>query len=115
MTAPATPRPLTLGEIATVEKLVGVPASEWGDAPSQGKLLAALAFVYTRREDPEYTWNQALDLTQEDALAVLTRWGHDLGDTEAAEDGEAPDPTEPASTPRRATRSRSGSKTSARS
>ena len=111
-----TPRPLVLGEISKVEELAGVPADQWENAPSKGKLTAALAFVCKRREDPKFTWNDALGLTEEEAGEILK--AHGLGDDEAEpqedelEDGDDVErPTKPARKP--ANRSRAASKTSA--
>ena len=107
MTTPTKPRPLVLGEVAKIEELAGIPAPEWDDSP-QGKLLAATVFVYKRRQDKTFTWNDALGLELEEAQAYLETQGF------AEEDEDAPErPTKPAKKP--AARSRRASKTSARS
>lgn len=74
---------LTLGEVAKIEELSDMPISALGDEDRpKGKALAALFFVAKRREDPKFTWNQALDVPSDEATAFLG-----LGDEE-----EAPDP-----------------------
>ena len=63
---------LTLGEIAKVEDLSGLPiaAFENEDKP-KGLALAALAFVWRRRSVPAFTWNDALDLPLDEAQKIL--------------------------------------------
>lgn len=63
---------LTLGEVAKVEELSGMPISAIGDDDRpKGLALAALAFVAKRREDPKYSWNQAQGLTLDEAQDIL--------------------------------------------
>lgn len=63
---------LTLGEVAKVEDLAGMSISAISDAEKpKGRALAALAFVFQRRADPTFTWNQAQDLTLEQANTIL--------------------------------------------
>lgn len=63
---------LTLGEVAKVEELSGMPISAIGDDERpKGNALAALAFVAKRREDPKFTWNQAQGLTLDEAQDIL--------------------------------------------
>ena len=116
------PRPLVLGEVAKIEELSGTSANDWDDHAPQGKLLAALVFVYKRREDKKFTWNDALGLGLQEAGEYLKTQGFGVDDVEADEDGEDDDddedtgdvrPTKPARKP--ANRSRAASKTSARS
>lgn len=77
---------LTLGEIAKVEDLSGLPiaAFENEDKP-KGLALAALAFVWHRRSVPAFTWNDALNLPLEDAQKILgiTDEDDDTAPTEA--------------------------------
>lgn len=63
---------LTLGEVAKVEDLSGLPISAFGneDKP-KGLALAALAFVWKRRSEPTFTWNDAQGLTLDDANTIL--------------------------------------------
>ena len=90
---------LTLGEIERIESLSGQSISVLGeDDTPKGKMMAALAFVMKRRQDmaegrpPTFTWNEALDLTMDEANAIL---GIETDDEE-----EAPEP-EPAPEPNR--------------
>lgn len=63
---------LTLGEVAKVEELSGQPISAVGDEDSpKGLALAALSFVFKRREDPKFTWNAAQSLTLVEAQEIL--------------------------------------------
>ena len=73
---------LTLGELALVEKRSGQSISAMGsaDKPSRGIMLW-LAYVVKRREDPDFTEQQAADLTLAEMNGLL-----DTGE-------EDPDPT----------------------
>lgn len=74
---------LTLGEIDKVETLSGVPITALGeDSTPQGKITAALAYVVRKRQlraedaaagrpPTKYEFTEALDLTMEDAQAIL--------------------------------------------
>ena len=54
---------LTVGEIIEIEELTGMPLDALGPADKpKGKMLAALAFVSKRRENPKFTWEDALEL-----------------------------------------------------
>lgn len=76
---------LTLGEVAKVEDLSGLPFSAIAeDDKPKGLALAALAFVAKRREDPKFTWNAAQNLTMADFGALIS-----LGDDEPADDSLA--------------------------
>lgn len=56
---------LTLGEVAKIEDLAGLPISAIADDDKpKGLALAALAYVVKRRTGtPDFTWNQAQALT----------------------------------------------------
>lgn len=56
---------LTLGEVARIEDLSGMPISAIADDDRpKGLALAALAFIVKRRTGtPEFSWNQAQALT----------------------------------------------------
>lgn len=57
---------LTLGEIATVEELAGVGLAALADEKApKAKLMAALAYVKTKRENPKYTMREAEGLTMQ--------------------------------------------------
>lgn len=63
---------LTLGEVAKIEELSGMPISEIGnDDKPKGLALAALAFVAKRRQDPKFSWNDAQSLTFDEANEIL--------------------------------------------
>lgn len=70
---------LTLGEVAQIEKLSGlsIAAIEDDEAP-KGNALAAVAMIIKRRElraanEPAgaFTWAHALDLTLDEATALI--------------------------------------------
>lgn len=63
---------LTLGEVAKIEELSGQSIVTIGEDDSpKGLTLAALAFVAKRREDPSFKWNDALNLTFDQANEQL--------------------------------------------
>lgn len=69
---------LTLGEIATVERLSGRALADLAEENlPKGELLAALAFVIKKRSDSSYTFEQAQNLTMHDINELLE------GDAEA--------------------------------
>lgn len=75
---------LTLGEIAKVEELSGISINEiGGNTAPQGKAMAALVFVLKRREDPSFTFNDAMNLGIDDLNSVL-----------GVDEDELPDPKE---------------------
>lgn len=77
---------LTLGEVAKVEEVAGVALSELGDdAKPKGMALAALVWVFKRREDRSFTLDDALDMTLADAEAYL---GLNEVDNEVSDEGE---------------------------
>lgn len=77
---------LTIGETAKIEELAGQSISALADenAP-KAKLLAALAFVFKRREDPAFTWNQAMDLGFDEIMSFLNLDGEDGDDADPLE------------------------------
>lgn len=89
---------LTLGEVAKIEELSGLPISAIGDDDRpKGLALAALAFVAKRRQDPKFSWNAAQELTFDEAQQIL-------GLNDDADSADEADPTEPSSMPNRAAR-----------
>lgn len=51
---------LTVGEIEEIEDRAGSPIDSFGDPTKpKGKLLHALAFVMRRRDNPNFTWEDA--------------------------------------------------------
>lgn len=64
---------LTLGEVSKIEELSGLPLAALGeDDKPKGKLMAALALVIKRREDPKFTLEMANQLTMDDITALMT-------------------------------------------
>lgn len=63
---------LTMGEISKVEELAGLPIGALADDDKpKGKLMAALAFVIKRREDPKFTLEAANNMTMDEINALL--------------------------------------------
>lgn len=75
---------LTMGEIATVEKLSGLPIDALGDEDApKGNLLAALAMIAKRRNgDPGFKWGDALGLTMPQVSEILGIEDDDDADAE---------------------------------
>lgn len=87
---------LTLGEIDKVETLSGQSVGSLGeDSTPKGKMMAALAFVVKRRQQmsegqpPSFTWNEAMDLTLDEANAIL---GIEVDEAEDEAEEPAPAP-----------------------
>lgn len=77
---------LTLGEVALVEDMSGLPIGAIAeDDKPKGKALAALILVMKKREDPKYTMAQAMNMQLSEATALLG------GD----DDDATVDPTDP--------------------
>lgn len=63
---------LTLGEVAEIEDLTGRSIDAFtDDTAPKGKALAALYYVFKKREDKEFTFKQALEATFEDVNDFL--------------------------------------------
>jgi len=64
---------LTTGEVATVERISGQSIASLGipDAP-RGLLLASIAFVIMKREDPKYTLEKAKELKMSEIMDMLS-------------------------------------------
>ena len=63
---------LTLGEIATVERLSGRALADLAEENlPKGELLAALAFVIKKRTDASFTYERAQQLTMKDIDGLL--------------------------------------------
>lgn len=63
---------LTLGEVATVERIGQAAITSFGqDGQPQGDLLTGLALVIKSRQDPSYTLAQAKLVTLTEALALV--------------------------------------------
>ena len=55
---------LTISEIVTVEDLTGLPFDALSDPDKpKGKMLQALAFISKKRENPEFTFEMAGELS----------------------------------------------------
>ena len=55
---------LTISEIVTVEELTGLPFDALSDPDKpKGKMLQALAFISKKRENPEFTFEMAGELS----------------------------------------------------
>ena len=54
---------LTIAEVVLIEEMTGLPLDALGqpDVP-KGKMMQALAFISKKREDPDFTWEQAGEL-----------------------------------------------------
>lgn len=65
---------LTLGEISTVEELSGRSLSALSDETApKGKIMAALAYVLKRRQDPKYTLREAEELTMDQVNELFAK------------------------------------------
>ena len=54
---------LTIGEIVTIEELTGLPFDAMTDPDKpKGKLLQAIAYISKRRDNPEFTFEDAGNL-----------------------------------------------------
>ncbi len=63
---------LTLGEIATVERLSGRAFADLAEENlPKGELLSALAFVVNKRANPNFTYEDAQKLTMGDIETLL--------------------------------------------
>lgn len=72
---------LTMGEVARVEELAEQSFMDLSDpSKPKGKLLAAAAFVVKRREDKDFTFKAALDMTFEQVTEVLGLQDENLSD-----------------------------------
>ena len=63
---------LTLGEMATVEKFSGQSIGALGDEDApKSALFAALCYVIKKRENPEFTMDDANNLTMDEVTELL--------------------------------------------
>ena len=77
---------LTVGEIAVVEKLSGQGIFMMDDPTApKGEMLAALAYVVKKRENPEFKHDEARKMTIEEIMEII-------GGEEVEEDGDEDDP-----------------------
>ena len=63
---------LSMRDVAAIEDFSGLSISALDDegAP-KGKLMAAMAWRAKLKEDPKFTWDQALDLTLDEVTAII--------------------------------------------
>ena len=61
----------TLGELADIERIVGVPLDKFTSAPSRARLIAALVWTQRKRDDPDTTLDSVLAMTLDDMLVEL--------------------------------------------
>ena len=51
---------LTIAEVVEIEERTGLPLDALGQADKpKGKMLQALAYIVKRRDNPDFTWEQA--------------------------------------------------------
>lgn len=74
---------LTLGEVATIEDLAGFAIDRLKDPDTpKGNLLAAIAYVVKKRNNPKYTFPMALTLSMKEVTDLIG----DDDDTDEATD-----------------------------
>ncbi len=76
---------LTLGELADVTEMLGIGIQDALQGPSQPRAMAAIAWILHRRDDPAYTFEQALTLRMGD-LEIVSSDPEAL----AGDNGDAP-------------------------
>lgn len=63
---------LTMREVVEIEALTGLSITTLADSDTpQGKSLAAIAYVIRKREDKDFTFDQALDMNMTDIQELL--------------------------------------------
>ena len=66
---------LTIGEIAKVEELSGLSAVHFEDDESpRANLLAAMAYVIKRREEPKLKFTDVLDMEMEEVNTIVVEF-----------------------------------------
>jgi hypothetical protein len=74
---------LTMQEIAKAEELSGKPITYLTDDDKPKALItAAVAFVIKRRTDPTFTWNEAVGMSMDQAMAAMGMTAPEEGQTE---------------------------------
>lgn len=86
---------LTMREIAEVERLSGISMNQLDELSTPAALyLAAVHTVLRKRTDPEFTFDQALDLTMPELMALTGEVSEDpkaqASDTPTAGSGGKP-------------------------
>lgn len=84
---------LTLGEVAKIEELSGLNLDAIADESSpKGRLLAAMAYVASRRRGAPLSWDDALGLTVEQAGELIgTEPADDVDDVDDDDEGSSPE------------------------
>lgn len=84
---------LTLGELAQVADLLGVSLQDALTGTAQPRAIAAIACVVKQRDDPGFTFDQALELKMSD-IEVVNADPDAEGEAPAASNGgeRAPSP-----------------------
>jgi hypothetical protein len=78
---------ITLGDLVEIEELTGKPV---GEVLASAKGIAAAAYVLHRRDDPAFTYEQALALPMAD-LDIVNQ--DESGEARAAGNGGGPQPS----------------------
>lgn len=66
---------LTIGEIAKVEELSGLSATEFeNDESPRALLLAAMAYVIKHREEPKLKFTDVLDMEMEEVNTIVVEF-----------------------------------------
>lgn len=88
---------LTLGEIAKLEDLSGLPMARIADMENspQGKLLAAMVFVTERRHGNAIAWPDCLDMGMTEAMERLGMADQLPAEDQAEAPAEAPAEPQP--------------------
>ena len=64
---------LTLGEIEEMELLLGTGFdTAFSDGKPKGRALQVLVYIFKRRENPEYKFEETKNITQKQAVEFLT-------------------------------------------
>lgn len=64
---------LTLGEVEEIEMLLGASLEQaFADGTPKGRALRVLYFVMKRKEQPDYKFEDTENVTQQEALSLLS-------------------------------------------
>jgi hypothetical protein len=75
---------LTLGELADVTERLGVGLQEALQGPAQPRAMAAIVWIIRRRDDPTFTFEQALEIRMADLEVETSGPEAPAGDNGAA-------------------------------
>lgn len=63
---------LTVGDVAIVEEMSGISISAMGDEDKpKGKMLAAMVYAVKRKQDKDFSYQNALDMTFDEVTEFL--------------------------------------------